>query len=165
MSKIWFVTGCARGLGRSIAEAVLASGNRLVATARTILNEKVIRSLLRTRLVTGEARFVTLMASTAIAVMFSAPVIYTFAADTPLLEPHNLNRRSQLAERTGGRPNHRRAALRYLLEYRGRSTSARSAYAEFCRQYAAGRAPPGNCRTAGSLETDTPRDPGHPLRD
>ncbi len=90
MSKIWFVTGCARGLGRSIAEAVLASGNRLVATARTILNEKVIRSLLRTRLVTGEARFLTLMASTAIAVMFSAPVMYTFAADTPLVEPHNL---------------------------------------------------------------------------
>lgn len=34
MSKVWFVTGSASGLGRSIAEAVLASGNRLVATAR-----------------------------------------------------------------------------------------------------------------------------------
>ena len=34
MSKVWFVTGSASGLGRSIAEAVLASGYRLVATAR-----------------------------------------------------------------------------------------------------------------------------------
>ncbi|HXJ93681.1 MAG TPA: SDR family NAD(P)-dependent oxidoreductase [Terriglobia bacterium] len=34
MSKTWLVTGSASGLGRSIAEAVLASGDRLVATAR-----------------------------------------------------------------------------------------------------------------------------------
>jgi len=34
MSKVWLVTGSASGLGRSIAEAVLASGGRLVATAR-----------------------------------------------------------------------------------------------------------------------------------
>jgi len=79
---------------RSIVEAVLASGNRLVASARTILADKIIRSVRRTRLVTCEARYLTLIASTtastAIAVMFSASVIYTFAADAPLLEPHNL---------------------------------------------------------------------------
>jgi NAD(P)-dependent dehydrogenase (short-subunit alcohol dehydrogenase family) len=34
MSKVWLVTGSARGLGLSIADAVLASGGRLVATAR-----------------------------------------------------------------------------------------------------------------------------------
>jgi len=34
MSKVWLVTGSASGLGRSIAEAVLASDDRLVATAR-----------------------------------------------------------------------------------------------------------------------------------
>jgi NAD(P)-dependent dehydrogenase (short-subunit alcohol dehydrogenase family) len=34
MSKVWFVTGSASGLGRDIAQAVLASGDRLVATAR-----------------------------------------------------------------------------------------------------------------------------------
>lgn len=34
MSKVWLVTGCSRGLGRAIAEAVLAAGDRLVATAR-----------------------------------------------------------------------------------------------------------------------------------
>ena len=34
MSKVWFVTGSASGLGRNIAEAVLESGDRLVATAR-----------------------------------------------------------------------------------------------------------------------------------
>jgi NAD(P)-dependent dehydrogenase (short-subunit alcohol dehydrogenase family) len=34
MSKVWFVTGSASGLGRNIAEAVLASGARLMATAR-----------------------------------------------------------------------------------------------------------------------------------
>jgi NAD(P)-dependent dehydrogenase (short-subunit alcohol dehydrogenase family) len=34
MSKVWLVTGSASGLGRSIAEAVLTSGDHLVATAR-----------------------------------------------------------------------------------------------------------------------------------
>jgi NAD(P)-dependent dehydrogenase (short-subunit alcohol dehydrogenase family) len=34
MSKAWLVTGSASGLGRNIAEAVLESGDRLVATAR-----------------------------------------------------------------------------------------------------------------------------------
>jgi NAD(P)-dependent dehydrogenase (short-subunit alcohol dehydrogenase family) len=34
MAKVWLVTGSASGLGRNIAEAVLASGDRLIATAR-----------------------------------------------------------------------------------------------------------------------------------
>ena len=34
MSKVFFLTGSSRGLGREIAEAVLAAGHRLVATAR-----------------------------------------------------------------------------------------------------------------------------------
>jgi NAD(P)-dependent dehydrogenase (short-subunit alcohol dehydrogenase family) len=34
MSKVWLITGSSRGLGRSLAEAVLANGDRLVATAR-----------------------------------------------------------------------------------------------------------------------------------
>jgi NAD(P)-dependent dehydrogenase (short-subunit alcohol dehydrogenase family) len=34
MSKVWLVTGSASGLGRNIAGAVLACGDRLVATAR-----------------------------------------------------------------------------------------------------------------------------------
>jgi NAD(P)-dependent dehydrogenase (short-subunit alcohol dehydrogenase family) len=34
MSRVWLVTGSASGLGRNIAEAVLASGARLMATAR-----------------------------------------------------------------------------------------------------------------------------------
>jgi NAD(P)-dependent dehydrogenase (short-subunit alcohol dehydrogenase family) len=34
MSKVWLVTGSGSGLGRDIAEAILASGDRLVATAR-----------------------------------------------------------------------------------------------------------------------------------
>ena len=34
MSKVWLVTGSASGLGRNIAEAVLTSGDRLIATAR-----------------------------------------------------------------------------------------------------------------------------------
>ena len=34
MSKVWLVTGSASGLGRNIAEAVLACSDRLVATAR-----------------------------------------------------------------------------------------------------------------------------------
>jgi NAD(P)-dependent dehydrogenase (short-subunit alcohol dehydrogenase family) len=35
MSKVFLVTGSSRGLGREIAEAVLAAGHQLVATART----------------------------------------------------------------------------------------------------------------------------------
>src|ERR1700733_2967788 len=34
MSKVWFITGSSRGLGRSLTEAVLASGNLVAATAR-----------------------------------------------------------------------------------------------------------------------------------
>ncbi|HEX4207907.1 MAG TPA: oxidoreductase [Ktedonobacteraceae bacterium] len=34
MSKVWFITGSSRGFGRSLAEAVLAHGDLLVATAR-----------------------------------------------------------------------------------------------------------------------------------
>lgn len=34
MSKVWLVTGAARGLGRAISEAVLAAGDRLVAGVR-----------------------------------------------------------------------------------------------------------------------------------
>lgn len=34
MSEVWFITGSSRGLGRSIAEAALAAGHRVVATAR-----------------------------------------------------------------------------------------------------------------------------------
>ncbi len=34
MSKVWLITGSARGLGLHIAEAVLAAGDKLVATAR-----------------------------------------------------------------------------------------------------------------------------------
>ncbi|MGV8919734.1 MAG: SDR family NAD(P)-dependent oxidoreductase [Pseudomonas sp.] len=36
MSKVWLITGSASGLGRNIAEAVLAAGDRLVATARNV---------------------------------------------------------------------------------------------------------------------------------
>src|SRR3954469_3373029 len=31
---VWLITGSSRGLGRALAEAVLAGGNKLVATAR-----------------------------------------------------------------------------------------------------------------------------------
>jgi NAD(P)-dependent dehydrogenase (short-subunit alcohol dehydrogenase family) len=34
MPQIWLITGCSRGLGRAITEAVLAAGHKLVATAR-----------------------------------------------------------------------------------------------------------------------------------
>jgi NAD(P)-dependent dehydrogenase (short-subunit alcohol dehydrogenase family) len=33
-SKVWFITGASRGLGRDLAKAVLAAGHRLAATAR-----------------------------------------------------------------------------------------------------------------------------------
>ncbi|MGH8158119.1 MAG: oxidoreductase [Rhodanobacter sp.] len=34
--QVWFITGSSRGLGRALAEAVLAAGHKLVATARKI---------------------------------------------------------------------------------------------------------------------------------
>ena len=34
MAHVWLITGSARGLGRAIAEAVLAAGDQLIATAR-----------------------------------------------------------------------------------------------------------------------------------
>jgi NAD(P)-dependent dehydrogenase (short-subunit alcohol dehydrogenase family) len=34
MSKVWLITGSSRGLGRALTEAVLAAGDRVVATAR-----------------------------------------------------------------------------------------------------------------------------------
>ncbi|GAA4920939.1 oxidoreductase [Mucilaginibacter defluvii] len=34
MTKIWFITGSSRGLGRSLTEAVLKSGDKVAATAR-----------------------------------------------------------------------------------------------------------------------------------
>jgi NAD(P)-dependent dehydrogenase (short-subunit alcohol dehydrogenase family) len=34
MTRTWLITGCSRGLGRALAEAVLEAGDRLVATAR-----------------------------------------------------------------------------------------------------------------------------------
>jgi len=34
MSRVWFITGSSRGLGRAIAETALSSGDQVVATAR-----------------------------------------------------------------------------------------------------------------------------------
>src|SRR5438046_4933684 len=34
MAQVWLITGSARGLGRAIAEAILAVGDKLIATAR-----------------------------------------------------------------------------------------------------------------------------------
>ena len=36
MSKVWFVTGSSRGLGRNFVEAALARGDKVAATARSI---------------------------------------------------------------------------------------------------------------------------------
>lgn len=33
-SRVWFITGCSSGLGRALAERALASGHRVIATAR-----------------------------------------------------------------------------------------------------------------------------------
>jgi NAD(P)-dependent dehydrogenase (short-subunit alcohol dehydrogenase family) len=35
MWRVWMVTGASRGLGAHMSEAVLANGDRLVATARS----------------------------------------------------------------------------------------------------------------------------------
>ncbi|MGP3917087.1 SDR family NAD(P)-dependent oxidoreductase [Nonomuraea sp. 10N515B] len=38
MSKVWFVTGSSRGLGRKLVEAALSRGDKVAATARTTGN-------------------------------------------------------------------------------------------------------------------------------
>jgi NAD(P)-dependent dehydrogenase (short-subunit alcohol dehydrogenase family) len=43
MSKVWFITGSSRGLGRSLTAAVLASGDKVAATAR---NPEQLKDLL-----------------------------------------------------------------------------------------------------------------------
>lgn len=35
-SRVWFITGCSTGFGRALAEEVLLSGDRLIATAREV---------------------------------------------------------------------------------------------------------------------------------
>ena len=40
-SKVWFVTGSSRGLGRHFVEAALSRGDRVAATARKSLTELV----------------------------------------------------------------------------------------------------------------------------
>jgi NAD(P)-dependent dehydrogenase (short-subunit alcohol dehydrogenase family) len=42
MCKVWLITGCSRGLGRELAQAVLAAGQRLVATARDLRDLDVL---------------------------------------------------------------------------------------------------------------------------
>ena len=34
--RVWLITGCSAGFGRAIAEAALARGDRVVATARRV---------------------------------------------------------------------------------------------------------------------------------
>jgi NAD(P)-dependent dehydrogenase (short-subunit alcohol dehydrogenase family) len=34
--SVWFITGCSTGLGREVAQAALARGNKVVATARNV---------------------------------------------------------------------------------------------------------------------------------
>jgi len=34
MSQVWLITGSSRGFGKALAEAVLAAGHALIATAR-----------------------------------------------------------------------------------------------------------------------------------
>ena len=36
MSKVWLITGCSRGLGRTFAEAALSNGDQVAATARKV---------------------------------------------------------------------------------------------------------------------------------
>jgi NAD(P)-dependent dehydrogenase (short-subunit alcohol dehydrogenase family) len=63
MSKVWLITGSARGLGLYIAEAVLAAGEKLVATAR----DTARLSALRARYGDDRLRVVTLDVTDAVA--------------------------------------------------------------------------------------------------
>lgn len=45
MTKVWFITGSSRGLGRSLTEAVLAKGDSVAATARDITSLKDLKDI------------------------------------------------------------------------------------------------------------------------
>jgi len=70
MTKIWFITGSSRGLGRSLTEAVLAKGDKVAATARKPeqlkdLADKYPGQLFPVQLdVTNKAQIVTAVEST-----------------------------------------------------------------------------------------------------
>jgi NADP-dependent 3-hydroxy acid dehydrogenase YdfG len=34
--RVWFITGCSSGFGRAYAQAVIAHGDKLIATARNV---------------------------------------------------------------------------------------------------------------------------------
>ncbi len=34
--RVWLITGCSTGFGRALAEAALAQGDRVIATARNV---------------------------------------------------------------------------------------------------------------------------------
>ncbi|MBB2947687.1 NAD(P)-dependent dehydrogenase (short-subunit alcohol dehydrogenase family) [Actinoplanes lutulentus] len=48
MSKVWLITGTSRGLGRQLAESVLAAGDRVVATTRRAVKKERQNDRLRT---------------------------------------------------------------------------------------------------------------------
>jgi hypothetical protein len=52
MTKTWLITGSSRGIGRALAESVLASGNNLVATARTVSGVEALTAPFGDRAVT-----------------------------------------------------------------------------------------------------------------
>jgi NAD(P)-dependent dehydrogenase (short-subunit alcohol dehydrogenase family) len=70
MTKVWFITGSSRGLGRSLTEAVLAAGYKVAATARNPealkeLVEKYPDSIFPVKLdVTDKAQIVAAVEST-----------------------------------------------------------------------------------------------------
>jgi NADP-dependent 3-hydroxy acid dehydrogenase YdfG len=39
-SRVWLITGCSIGFGRELSEALLAKGDRLIATARNVAQLK-----------------------------------------------------------------------------------------------------------------------------
>ncbi|MCK2215196.1 hypothetical protein MF672_015575 [Actinomadura sp. ATCC 31491] len=45
MSKVWFVTGSSRGLGREFVDAALSRGDRVAPTARTAESLDVLQQV------------------------------------------------------------------------------------------------------------------------
>ena len=68
--RVWLITGASRGIGAEIAKAVLASGDKLVATARTMKGLEHLEpseNLLSTVLDVGDERQATKAVETALA--------------------------------------------------------------------------------------------------
>ena len=126
MSKIWLITGSSRGLGRALTEAVLAAGDRVVATARKPeqLDDLVERYGEQIRAITldvTDAAAARAAVQTALDAFGGLDVVANnagYANSAPIEETTDADFRAQLETNLFGVVNVTKAALPVFREHR-----------------------------------------------